>query len=96
MRLIRLVFWLGVSVILAYFMTDIRVGGVTIKERIDRVVGPGRVQGAFNHVKNWVLEKVGGLDYEPPLRKPPSTGVGEEEITDRDSDELKKVIQENQ
>ena len=98
MRLIRLIFWVGVSVILAYFMTDIRVGGVTIKERIDRVVGgPGRAQGVVNQVKNWILKKVGGITYEPPLsRQPGSQGGKNEEITNTDSEELKKVIEQNQ
>lgn len=97
MRLIRLIFWLGVSVILAYFMTDIRVGGMTIKERIDRVVGPGRAKNLVNQVKDWVMQKVGGITYEPPLsRQPAEEGGKNEEITNTDSEELKKVIEQNQ
>jgi len=35
MRVIRFIFWFSMSVIMAYFMTDIKIGGKTIKEIID-------------------------------------------------------------
>jgi len=86
MGIIKLIFWFCVTVVLAYFMTDIKVGGKTIKENIDSFIQSdsgdklkGKARDALRKGLE-VLEDKSTLDQKI------------EKITQRDEDKLEKLI----
>ncbi len=64
MRLIRFIFWIAITVCLAYFITDYKVGDKTIKEHIDIYLASSSGLELKNRATN-ALDKglKGGLDF---------------------------------
>lgn len=87
MRLIRLIFWVAATVILAYFMTDFKIGGRTVKERIDTFLHSdegGDLKGkARSMAERFIAATLGKDNVDKPLPTPPP-----EEIK---SDDMKKL-----
>ena len=47
MRLIRFILWAAVTLVIAYFLTDLKIGGKSIKQNIDKAIQkvmPGLLQ----------------------------------------------------
>ncbi|MBI2339997.1 MAG: hypothetical protein HYU99_06510 [Deltaproteobacteria bacterium] len=92
MRLIKFILWLAVTVIIAYFLTDLKIGGKTIKQTIDEKIGA--VWPGFSGAKNRLLgvthnEEMRGIVSE--IKESPK-----EKITEEDSKQLEEVLKENQ
>lgn len=106
MRVIRFFFWLSVSVILAYFMSDVKINGKTIKQTIDEFLGSVTGQ----KVQESATELLGsGLDTTIEAMNRAKAGLVErgerlreevvvetsEEISVEDRRELKEVLKES-
>lgn len=103
MKLIKFIFWFFLTFTIAYLMTDLKIGGKTIKQGIDQVIA-GTVVGDYkDKVVQWIT-----LHLNPKLGSPLSGGVnhpgevypnGEaapvENISNHDAATLKKLIESN-
>lgn len=57
-KLIKFILWLGVIIVLAYFMTDLKIGGKTIKENIDDVLKSQDIKiPSFNNEEKKTVKK---------------------------------------
>ncbi len=98
MKLIKFIFWLCLIFIIAYFLTDLKVGGKTIKQEIDQVIAGTAVGDTKDKVVQWIT-----LRLNPKLGSPSSGGeaspTGEaapvENISNHDAETLKKLIEGN-
>lgn len=57
MKLIKLILWLVVTLIIAYFLTDLKIGEKSLKQTID---------GQLNRFWPGLVEKKESLTQEPP------------------------------
>lgn len=98
MKLVKLVFWICVIVILAYFMTDFKFRGKTVKENIDGIIGSSRMESVKKKALQLVQGTLSSSAEEKFLSKPlPDSGQGEnEEFPPEDKMKLKKLIEQNQ
>lgn len=85
LKILKFFFWLLATLILAYFMTDIKVSGKTLKEHIDSLIRSEKTKQVKQQVDKWFDQKTGsGQEKEKP------------EIKEEESKKLEKVIQKNQ
>ena len=99
MGFIKVIFWLSISVVLAYFMSDIKVNGKTIKENIDYYLQSTDGQEMKEKAGHIVSE---GLDKTISVMNKAKEGLSdktqefvdeaEEEITAKEKDELEKIL----
>ncbi|HBF12924.1 MAG TPA: hypothetical protein DDW49_05995 [Deltaproteobacteria bacterium] len=106
-KLIKFVFWVCAVIILAYFMTDIRIGGKTIKENVDEFFKSPQGEGLSEKAKTWVEEKIefvfGNMtkgkvmqtieEHQDILDEPKKKSP--EEIEQDDRSKLKDIFREN-
>ena len=94
MRLVKFVFWVATTVILAYFMTDFKVGGSTIKDRIDVVLRSDKGILAKEKARVLIDRVLGGSiakdHLSKPLPQPP------EEIKPEDRNQLEDLLKNHQ
>ena len=101
MSVIRFLFWLISVVIVAYFMTDIKVGGKSLKENIDEFITSPTGVNLKGRATNWIESKVGSLGGTPPVQEvetppvSPAPATPKEEITQKDENELQKILKKN-
>ena len=93
MKLIKMFIWIVVTLIIAYFLSDLKVGGQTIKQQID-----GWIHGQSGSLKsralNWMDDnKSSGLNSEMTSKTPDFT---KEEISKKDQKKLKKLLEAEQ
>lgn len=86
MQLIKLILWVGVLIVMSYFMTDIKIEGKTIKQHIDGFLESNSLKSGADKVKNLLDEKGMKGKEQNPL----------EDISTKDQENLKKVLQQNQ
>ena len=96
MKLIKFFFWLCLIFIIAYFLTDLKIGGKTIKQGIDQVIA-GTVVGDYkDKMVRWIT-----VHLNPKLGSPAPTGEmvpvkGDptvEDISNHDEANLIKLIE---
>lgn len=90
MKLIKLIFWLAATIILAYYMTDIKWGGKSLKQHLDGLIhseqGFSWRQKAGDWIKGGFKLPMSEEALQQPLPQFP------EEITADDRKELENVI----
>ena len=92
MKFIRFILWVAVTIVIAYFLTDLKIGGKTIKQKIDQLIhkaAPGlsrKMEAVFGSG-----ETDSGLSGIPESKEGPK-----EEITADDEKKLDKLIEQNQ
>lgn len=102
MSVIRFLFWLISVVIVAYFMTDIKVGGKSLKENIDEFIASPAGVNLKGKATHWIESKVGAVSSDIPSKvietsaQPPVPVAPKEEITQKDENELQKILKKNQ
>lgn len=92
MKLIRLFLWICVTIVIAYFLTDLKIGGKTIKQNIDQFIqkaAPGLWQ------KTEAVFGSGGTGLNTPIVSEAKEGP-KEDINDDDEKKLDKLIEQNQ
>jgi hypothetical protein len=104
MRLIKLLFWVCATVILAYFLTDVRLQGKTIKQNVDDFIRSDTGIHLKAKVKEWiegpVLEFLNSSPKKTPADAKVSTGAAPsqktgEEISNEDRNKLKGIINDS-
>lgn len=101
MSVIRFLFWLISVVIVAYFMTDIKVGGKSLKENIDEFIASPAGANLKGKATHWVESKLGSLEGDLPTKvieapaPSPAPTLPKEEITQKDENELQKILKKN-
>lgn len=96
MKLIKFLIWVVITVVVAYLMTDIKVGSRTIKGHIDHHIQFGSGLTIKEKAKSWIVKY---LSKAPKIERVSKTQENEEElgeISSRDEEKLKKVIQKSQ
>lgn len=88
-KILKFFFWLLATLILAYFLTDIKVSGKTLKEHVDSIIRSEKSKQVKQQVDKWFDQKTNSKeDKEKPEVK--------EEIKEEESKKLEKVIKKNQ
>lgn len=103
-KLLKLFLWLGVIVILAYFMADIKIGGKSLKQNIDDLIRskPGvtlknRGNELFKkHVRPQLIKVIESTESGDKSAQKTGVEDGNEGIRDKDNSKLEKIIQKNQ
>ncbi|EKD42227.1 MAG: hypothetical protein ACD_73C00256G0002 [uncultured bacterium] len=106
--MIRFIFWFIISVIMAYFMTDIKIGGKTIKENIDNFLktqsGIELQEKAKSYIHMGLGEVLKQVDSNPPKSVEPvaapngnkdSNTQDLDDLRPEDARELQKIIKEH-
>lgn len=85
-KLIKLFLWIVATLIIAYFLADFKIGGKTIKQRVDHFLQgdiAGKAKNLFNDSKS------SGLDSNIVSE---SHGPPQEEIKSSDQKKLKNIL----
>lgn len=97
-KIIKFFFWLVSCVIIAYFLTDIKIGGVTLKQLIDDFIEKPSVQDAKEKGEQYLTEKweeeFNSKALDRVIKKAGKEAIIEA-ISEDDEEELKDVIREN-
>lgn len=97
-RLIRISFWFLATIVIAYFLTDIKISGKTIKGHIDSLLG----DRSGSHLKDKANELLDQY-VRPSLETVPIPSLRElenkerkegEELTPKEQSRLKEIIEE--
>jgi hypothetical protein len=99
MSVFKFLFWVLTTIIVAYFMTDIKVGGKTLKEHIDDLLASPAGVHLKTEAGQWVESKVGSFSGDLPnkVESPPTQApLPKEEITSQDETALQKLLKKNQ
>lgn len=97
-KIIKFFFWMVCCVIVAYFLTDIKIGGVTLKQMIDDFIAKPSVQEVKDKSQKYLEDKLeeefNSKAMDRVIRKA-SEEVIKEVITEKDEQKLEDVIREN-
>lgn len=106
--MIKFIFWILITLTLAYFMTDIKIGEKTLKQAIDDVVKSEsglkirqEAKGLLNKSLNTSLQHLNGKNEKAPT--PPDVGqskshkeeVSEDELTAQQKKQLEQIIEKH-
>lgn len=91
MKLIKFFFWLCLIFVIAYLMTDLKIGGKTIKQKIDQVIAGTPVGDYKDKAIRWIAFQLGEKQAEGENQLSPS----QEDISEKDAKNLKKLIEKN-
>lgn len=95
MRLIKFIFWIAATVSLAYFMTDFKVGGKTIKEQIDTFLHSEQGATYKQKAKDLADQFIGATLGKDNTRKPLPQGTPEDIKLDERT-QLEKLLENSE
>ena len=100
-KFLKFVLWVCLSVVMAYFLSDIKIGGKTLKENIDSILHSPKGQEIKKEIESYTEKKIKStvkevLDKENSEDK---KSEGEKEspsdITKEEKNEVDKIIKKN-